>query len=45
MSGALFRAQQRNTMENGVEIAFIIVFIMIINKLQIVGKITHCEQK
>ena len=30
MSGALFRAQQQiNTMENGVVIAFIIVFIMI----------------
>ena len=45
MSGTLFRAQQRNTMENGVEIAFIVVFIMIINKLQIAGKIASCEQK
>ena len=45
MSGALFRAQQWNTMENGVEIAFIVVFIMIMNKLQITGKIANCEQK
>ena len=35
MSGALFRAQQqRNTKENGV-FTVIIIFIMIINKLQL----------
>ena len=44
MSGALFRAQQqRNMMENGVEIAFITVFTMII-KITVTGKIANCEK-